>query len=163
MTSTSSLTRGPLFDYLLSRTMHEKEEGDIAYFHSLIMSIEYLIKVVTLGVISCIGDDADRHRYSLEHRLVRANSIGDWVELLNSALTGPAAQFFIPRTQVISRTLTERVSSEDWRYEIVQSISMAREEFEQIAKPKQKVALRQFFQDAAYLRNRTRGHGSPTG
>ena len=156
------MNRGPLLDKIHARVALDREEGDIAYFHALSLHVEYVTKVVTAGVVACLGDDADRHRYSLEHRLVRANAIGDWADALNSALTGPAAQFFDPNARGVVRDLTERVSDGDWRYSAVRSLHDAARELEIDTEVGSKAALRQFFQIAATIRNKTRGHGATT-
>ena len=65
------------------------------------------MKIATSGVIACIGDDADRHRYSLEHKLVRADSLGEWATILNIALHGPPAQFLMSGSHGLVRDLTE--------------------------------------------------------
>ncbi|MXZ73246.1 MAG: hypothetical protein F4Z04_17320 [Acidobacteria bacterium] len=140
----------------------DRDEGDLAYFYALTLQLEYLTKLVTAAVVACIGDDADRHRYTLEHRLVRANSIGDWPETLNLALTGPAAQFFQPGAYDIVRDLTERVSSSDDRYGAIDHLRHAAEELDLKPEIGRKAALRQFFTLAARVRNRTRGHGATT-
>ena len=80
-----------LFDGIDKRIALDKEDSDYAYFQALSLKLEYVTKVVTSGVIACIGDDADRNRYSLEHKLVRSDSIGEWVEVLNKALVGPTS------------------------------------------------------------------------
>lgn len=153
---------GSLKDKIRSRVAFDKEEGDIAFYYALMLEIEYLTKIIISGVISCLGDDADRSRYSLEYALVRANSIGDWVGILQSALTGPSAQFFRPQTTNITRELTERVSEGDWRFLVVKNISVAAERLGLDAKIASKVALRQFFEMSVAIRNRTRGHGAIT-
>ena len=76
--SSRNVTEQSLFNRIDDRVARDREEGDYAYFHALILKLEYLTKIVVSGVIACVGDDADRHRYSLEHKLVRANSIGEW-------------------------------------------------------------------------------------
>lgn len=156
------MNRGPLLDKIHARVALDGEEGDIAYFHALNLHVEYVTKVVTAGVVACLGDDADRHRYSLEHRLVRANAIGDWADALNTALTGPAAQFFDPNARGVVRDLTERVSDGDWRYSAVRSLRDAARELEIDTEVGSKAALRQLFQIAATIRNKTRGHGATT-
>ncbi len=153
---------GPLLDKLGDRIALDKEEGDIAYFHALALQLEYITKLVTAGVIACVGDDADRHRYTLEHRLVRADSVGDWVDTLNSTLTGPPAQHFLPGASGIARQLTERVGGSDWRAEAVHLLQEIAIRFGIDAQVGHKVALRQFFQIGAAIRNRTRGHGATT-
>ena len=153
---------GHLLDKIDARVDLDKDEGDIAYFHALSLKLEYVTKVVTAGLVACIADDADRHRYTLEHRLVRANAIGDWADVQNSALTGPAAQFFDPQARSIARELTERVGSGDWRHSAVSGLAQAANELGVATDIGAKVALRQFFDIGTRVRNRTRGHGATT-
>ncbi len=152
----------PLVKQMDDRLAFDKEEGDIAYFYALLIQLEYVTKLVVSGVVACLGEDANRSRYSLEYRLVRTDSIGNWVSSLNSALTGPAAQFFIPSTTHITRDLTERVQEGDWRFEVVSQIAAVAQHFGLDSKIGNRVALRQFFEIAATIRNRTRGHGAAT-
>ena len=156
------MTRDPLFAKIDARVTLDLEEGDIAYFHALSLKLEYVTKVVVAGVVSCIGEDTDRHRFTLEHELVRANSLGDWVAALNKALTGPPAHFVDPNARTIARDLTERVGSDDWRYSAVCSLDQAAKELGIDTGLGAKVALRQFFDIGARIRNRTRGHGATT-
>ncbi len=153
---------GPLFEKLSARITLDRDEGNIAYFHALSLQLEYVTKLVTTGVVACVGDDADRHRYSLEYTLVRADSIGEWVGALNGALTGPSAQYFLPKATEITRDLTERVAEGDWRYKAVQHLSKVAMKFGIDSRIGQKIALRQFFEIGAAIRNRTRGHGATT-
>lgn len=156
------MSRGPLLDKIDTRVVLDKGEGDIAYFHALTLQLEYVTKIVTAGILACVREDADRHRYTLEHRLVRANAIGDWADVLNSALIGPAAHFFDPSAQHIVRDLTERVSGSDWRFSAVSRLDQASKALGVASDVGARVALRQFFQIAAAVRNRTRGHGATT-
>src|SRR5262245_6004737 len=116
---------GPLLDRIAARVALDKDEGDIAYFHALTLQLEYVTKLVTAAVLAGIANDIERQRYSLEHRLVRADAIGEWADTLNAALTGPAAQYFMPDTAGIPRQLTERVGDGDWRYSVVRELSDA--------------------------------------
>ena len=151
-----------LFERIDNRVVRDKEDSDYAYFHALTLKLEYVTKLVTAGVVACIGDDADRNRYSLEHKLIRANSIGDWVENLNSALVGPPASSLDTNARSLTRDLTERVDSTDWRYHAVIALNQAAEEIGAVEKLGTKVALRQFFDIGTRLRNRSRGHGAST-
>lgn len=153
---------GPLLAKIDARVALDKDEGDIAYFHALALQLEYMTKLVTAGVVACVADDVDRHRYSLEHRLVRADSIGDWVDVLNTALTGPAAQCFLPQASDVVRHLTERVGDGDWRYAAVCKLQNVAKCFELDQPVGAKAALRQLFQIGAAVRNRTKGHGATT-
>ena len=156
------MTQKLLFDGIDKRIALDKEDGDHAYFHALSLKLEYITKIVTSGVIACLGEDVDRHRYSLEHKLVRANSIGEWVNALGEALVGPPAQFFDSNGRGLVKDLTERVRSGDWRYSAVTDLNQAAAEVGAETTLGGKVALRQFFDIGAQFRNRSRGHGAPT-
>ncbi len=139
------MTLGPLFSKLNARITLDRDEGNIAYFHALSLELEYITKLVIAGIVACVGDDSDRHKYSLEYKLVRADSIGEWVSVLNNALTGPSAQYFLPIATHITRDLTERVTEGDWRYTVVRELSKVAAIFEIDSPIGQKVAFRQFF------------------
>lgn len=157
------MTSYPLFKKIDERIERDLDEGDYAYFNSLMLKLEYLTKIVCSGLISCIGDDVDRHRYSLEHKLVRANSLGLWVEALNAALVGPPRQVLVANARSIATDLTKRVGVEDWRYVAVKKLNDSALQLDVKTNTiGSKVDLRQFFDIAVPLRNRTRGHGAPT-
>ena len=151
-----------LFYGIDNRVRSDKEDSDYAYYHALCLKLEYITKVVTAGVIACIGDDVSRHRYSLEYRLIRTNSIGDWANVLNKALVVSAQQFINVDARSIVRGLTERVRPEDWRYTAVANLNKAAEVVGAETQLSGRVPLRQLFQIGAALRNRSRGHGATT-
>ena len=152
-----------LFDGIDKRIALDKEDGNYACFYALSLKLEYITKIVTSGVLACIGDDVDRHRYSLEHKLVRANSIGEWAKALNEALVGSPARFFDSNARkLVVRDLTERVGSGDWRYSAVTDLNQAAAKVGAVTTLGGKVTLRQFFEIGAQFRNRSRGHGAST-
>ena len=157
-----TMPQGPLFQLIDTRVASDRDEGDIAYFNALTLELEYMTKLVTAVVVGAIGDDVDRHRYTLEHRLVRANSNGEWAEVLAAALTGPAAQFIDPNFRHVSRELTERVSGDDWRYKAVSKLGNVARHLDLEIELGAKASLRQYFELAVAIRNRTRAHGAET-
>ena len=156
------MTVRAIFEGIDRRIELDKEDSDSAYFQALTLKLEYLTKLVTAGVLACVGDDSDRHRYSQEHSLIRADSVGEWVRALNEALVGPAAQFFLPGAREVVKELTERVGAKDWRHSAVTAMKRAAEEVGSDGKLGARVALRQLFEIGAQLRNRSRGHGATT-
>ena len=144
------------------RVARDMQEGDISYFHALTLKMEFIFKLVTAVVVACIEDDADRNRYALEHKLVRADSLGEWNKVLQAGLIGPSAQFFAIHARSIVRELTERVSKGDWRYEAVSGFAAAVEVLDLTASVGSRAALRQAFDICVQIRNRTRGHGATT-
>ena len=156
------MTVRAIFEGIDRRIRLDREDSDSAYFQALTLKLEYLTKLVTAGVLACVGDDADRHRYSQEHTLVRANSIGEWVHVLNNVLSGPAAQFFLPGSRDVVKDLTERVNPGDWRHSAGTALANAAKEVGSDTQLGTRLALRQFFDIGVQLRNRTRGHGATT-
>jgi hypothetical protein len=156
------MTTGPLLSRMLDRIELDKQEGDIAYLNALLYQLEYLAKLVTGAVVAGIEDDGDRHRYSLEHRLIRSDSIGEWVAALDEALTGPAAISASSAFSTVRRELIERVSEDAWQYQSVRSLADAAKHLGLDVQLGAKIALRQFFQISATIRNRSRGHGATT-
>ncbi len=57
------MAQDQMFTGIDRRIALDREEGDIAYFNALMLKLEYLTKVVVAGVVACISDDIDRHRY----------------------------------------------------------------------------------------------------
>ena len=149
-----------LFNGIDERVALDRDEGDVAYFNALMLKLEYVTKVVVSGVVACIGDDVDRHRYTLEHKLVRADPMGTWTEVLNTALVGPPAQALLSDARFIARDLTEQVGPEDWRHNAVNTLDLAAKEVGVMTNLGSRIALRQFFDISAQIRNRTRGHGA---
>ncbi len=153
----------PLLQPMQDRVTSDMQEGDIALFAALGLQFEFVTKIAVSGVLSCLSDDPDRHRYSLEHRLVRANAIGDWADVLTTATTGSPAHFFRPESRNIVREFVERVAKDDWRYQAVAAMSAVANSLNiEVDQLGDKATLRQFFNIATTIRNKTRGHGAPT-
>ena len=158
-----SIVGPPIFSDIDKRVQIDQRDGDSAFFLALSSKLEFLTKVTTLGLLSCVEDEVvNRYRYSIEHRLVRANSLGDWVTALNEVLVGPAAQFILSNARHVTRQLTERVAAGDARHTAVSAIATAANEIGCGVEIGGRVSLRQFFEIGVRLRNRSRAHGAPT-
>ena len=158
----ANISQDALFRGIDNRIALDRDDGDVAYFNALMLKLEFLIKIVVAGVVACIDDDIDRNRYTLEHGLVRANSLGNWAETLNTALVGPPAQSLLPIARTAFRDLTERVGPTDWRHTATQVLVDAASAVGIEVDVGETVALRRFFEIAAQIRNGTRGHGATT-
>ena len=60
------------------------QESDVAYFYELLHLGELLTKLVVASIVASI-DDRDGNRYTLEHDLIRADSLGDWVNKMDES------------------------------------------------------------------------------
>ena len=151
-----------LFDGLDKRVALDRDDSDFAYFHALSLKLEYVTKVAAAGLLACVQDDIDRHRYSFEHTLVRADGIGAWAAVINRVFTGPAARHIDSSASRVKSDLSERVGPGDWRYASIEALSRATSSIGGPDGIARKEPLRRFFEIGAILRNRSRGHGAPT-
>ena len=148
---------------LLERTEKEKLESDAGYFNALMYMGEAVMKFTVAGMVAAVQDDLDRNRYRLEHRLVRADSLGVWDQVLDELLVGTSSQFLDPASMPTRRALTERVSDGTWQFRALQdlSVSLHAVQLESSQQTSGMVQGRSWFKDFVVLRNGTRGHGAP--
>ena len=76
-------------------------------------------------MVAAIGDDKDRHRYRLEHQLVRAEGLGEWGRAIEDALTGPASQHLVLEARTEQTELTRICRSGEWQYDAVSALKAA--------------------------------------
>jgi hypothetical protein len=147
----------------LSRT----DCDDTTLFFELMYLGELVLKTLVVGMIAAMEDDRDRHRYRLEHALVRASGLGDWCNALDDLLTGPASVTVTPAAQIERTELTKACdvrTESTWQASAVASIIEAC----RILDPDYstgdngRVSLRIWLRHFAWLRNKTRGHGATT-
>jgi hypothetical protein len=143
------------------RVESSRNDSDTAYFMDLMLAAEQLTKLVTLGILACITDDSKRHRYSQEHRLLRADGVGEWSSVIDEILAGPSSQYFNPLANNFQQELNERLGNGTWQYEsirlLIQCVKVIDPSFENIPV---KVSGKTWFSHFAYLRNKTKGHGA---
>ena len=92
------------------RVFQDQSDSDVAFFYGLLFYGEFLIKLTGASHIAIIQDDTDRTRYGLLYDVVRANSVGDWVAVLDKIAAGPAANHVHPAASKIHQDLTKKHS-----------------------------------------------------
>ncbi|MGA2145405.1 MAG: NB-ARC domain-containing protein [Bryobacteraceae bacterium] len=152
--------------FLPLRKMWERFElslrdSDAAAFFDLMCLGELLVKSAVLGLVAAVDSDKERHQYGLLHRLVRADGIGDWDQVLQEILTGSAAHLLRVGAQPEQKELTMRVAPDSWQYEAVSALHKCLK----IVNPKEgklpdKIDGHRWFSIFVQLRNGTRGHGA---
>ena len=153
--------RNRLIDRLFDRADIAKEDSDFSYFYALLLTGEAMAKTIVLGMISAIENDVNGNRYRLEHKLVRANGLGDWSEAVNDLLSGPASHYLIVDVQQERRELTENCDRETWQYRSVLSLKSALDALEIEAEDLPvRSDMKRWYRLFTTLRNKTRGHGA---
>ncbi len=146
---------------ILNRVDRAKDDSDFTWFFSLLLAAEALAKTMVLGLVASIADDKDRNRYRLEHRLVRADGLGDWGRVIEDAVTGPASQFLLAEAREEQTELTRGCKEGAWQYDATIALKAALQllaiEAEDVPA---KSDLKRWFRLFATLRNKTRAHGA---
>lgn len=145
------------------RVERDRGDADTTAYLALLYAGEMLVKVVAAGLAAAIRDDRDRHRYRQIHRLVRADGLGDWGDVINDVLTGPAAAQISRAMSDDLRDLTQKVGAGVWQYDA----AVALHEAYRLCYPVTgtlpgKVDGRRCFDLIVNIRNATRGHGAPS-
>jgi NB-ARC domain len=147
-------------DRMWERVQVARQDSDTELFNSLLYFGEMLCKIVAAGLASAIHDDRDRHRYRQIHRLVRADSLGEWAAAIEDMLTGPASQFLTPTARTEQRELTQKCKEGSWQYDAVSLLSECLKQVTEGSVDTQgKIDARRWFSVFVQLRNDTRGHG----
>lgn len=150
------------FDRMWERVNVARQDSDTTLFLDLLYAAEMLTKLVTGGLVAAIADDPQRHRYRQVHRLVRADGLGEWVEVINDVLAGPAAQHLKQAARDEQRELTQRCGPGTWQYDTVARLTACVRTLDpEIEDVPHKVDARRWFALFARMRNKTRGHGAP--
>jgi tetratricopeptide (TPR) repeat protein len=151
-------------DKMQERVVVAKEDSDTAYFHDLLYLGEMVTKIITAGLVSAILPDRERHQYRQLHKLVRADGIGEWSAVIDDILTGPASQYLRISAREEQKELTQKCSAGTWQFEAVSLLYKCLIELNiSIDDLKTVVDGRKWFVYFTVLRNKTRGHGAPTG
>ncbi len=152
-------------EQVIDRIARARDDSDVAYFYALLNAGELLVKLAIAGLLSCIEDDRERHRYRLEFEVVHADGLGGWSSVLDDALTGPASQVLASHARGMQRELTQtlRARGTEWQPQAIGLLYDASIAVDASTAPlPAKVAGRRWFSDFTTLRNRTRGHGATT-
>lgn len=119
----SNLTFLPI-EQMLRRAESSKSESDTAYFYDLMILGELVTKFATLFLVANIEDDVDRTRYRFEYRLVRADGVGEYSDIITEIAIGSAANF-LPRCvrdcEVVE--LNSKMNDGSWQQNAVQNLN----------------------------------------
>ncbi len=150
---------------MAERVERARLESDTAYFYDLVAYGEMVTKLVTAAMVATLPLEPEGHQYRLEYGLLRADGLGDWIEGLDDVLTGPASQYLpeVARVEQVALTKMWAADEDAWQYRAVAQLDLACRTLDPSIKTARRVQLRSWFHRFVWLRNKTRGHGAPTG
>ncbi|MDR1160590.1 MAG: NACHT domain-containing protein [Syntrophomonadaceae bacterium] len=149
-------------DRMIDRLNIDKSDSESTYFNSLLLLGEMAIKIITLGLLAGVENGREPHRYSLEYRLARADSIGEWMQIIDEITTGVTSQNIIEPVRDEQKELIMKTKRDAWQYSAVEKMIQCvniinNEKKEELSS---NVKLARWFSLFASLRNSTRGHGA---
>ena len=138
-----------------------KEDSDFSYFYALLLEGEALTKLTVLAFLASIVSDPDRHRYRLEHKVLRADGLGPWSAALDDMLIGPASQFLLADLNPDRHELAKSFASGSWQFEAVSSLKQCLDTLDiEAGEHPVQTTMQRWFTLFVNLRNKTRGHGA---
>lgn len=120
----------------------------------------FAFKMAVAGMATALRATAEWYGYEAEYELVRADSAGKWVDVLDDMLVGNLSHHLPPAATSERREFTQRVGDESWQWKCASDIQRYLEvlgtDSEELPL---KTDLRQWFRSFVTLRNKARGHG----
>jgi len=150
------------FERMEQRVRTAFEDSDGEGLESLLLYGEFLLKLTVAGLLAFVKDDKDQTRYTIGHKLVRANGLGEWRQALAELLTGTARQFLSDEAREMANELNRRANVESWQTDFTSRINsvltkvVPRQE-------KEGTGILSGWSAFVNLRNKTRAHGAITG
>lgn len=151
-------------EQMLKRAKTSLDESDSSYFYDLISLGELLTKFTAIFLVENIEDDVERTRYRFEYQLVRADGIGEFAQAINSIATGSPADY-LPSTvcEMEIVQLNSKIGNSSWQKDALDALGEVLAALDiRVNAYTQKSSLRLWFTNFSELRNKTKGHGSPT-
>jgi hypothetical protein len=150
-----------ILNKMVDRLNVDKNDSEVAFFNDLLFLGEMMIKVVAAGLVAAVDDGREHYQYSQKYRLVRADGIGEWTQVIDEILTGLTSQFLIDSAREEQRELSGKSKNNSWQYNSVEKLN----ECIKIIQPDQEelssqIKAQKWFSLFAILRNSTRGHGA---
>lgn len=138
-----------------------RQESDTALFFALMYMGEMTTKIVTGGLVAAIKDDLLGYRYRQLHRLIRADGVGEWGQVIDEVLAGPASSHLLPGASDDCVELNTKIGVGTWQYDALDLLNTCLKEVEPEWRDlPTKIFGRQWFSDFSHFRNKTRGHGA---
>jgi hypothetical protein len=148
---------------MMDRVQRHGDDSDSVLFNEYLYAGELVSKLNVAALVAAIQDDRQNSRYSMIHKLVRSDGVGDWSRVLDEVVSGPASQNFLVSLFEIRRSFNERLGKESWQHQstklILEIVADIKGESSIIP---EKIAFKSWFSAFSELRNKTRGHGATT-
>ncbi len=110
------------FDRMWDHVEIQKDISDDAYFNSLMYFGEMVTKFTVAALVAAVVEGRERHQYRLRRKLVQADGVGVWSQVLEEMLNVVPAQHTFQGIRGHgneSFQLTKITKSGEWQYESV--------------------------------------------
>lgn len=144
------------------RVLEAKNVSEVDYFTNLMYYGELVLKLISIQMVSSVKQDNRRIRYGYEHKLVRADGIGEYASTIDQILVNDFGNLFPEYVNKEANEILTKQVVGSWQYDAVEKLNSVIKDF---SLPEQtlgrKTDLRRWFRDFSMLRNKTKAHGAP--
>ena len=145
---------------LSDRLERDRSDSDVTLFFNLLLYGECLLKLTVAAMVATMQPDRDRSRYSALYRLVRADGLGTWIEVLDDIVGGPPSQCIHATARPAQKQLTQKHRT-GWPVDAFDLLTTATSALGVTTTPNaSRVSIRDWLRSFTTLRNKTRGHGA---
>lgn len=145
-----------------ARLAKAKGLNETEHFHDLLHAGELLVKLCVTLLVAAGDENTDGHLYRTEWQLVRADSLGRWIDAGRDMLVGPLVSLLGASVRPELDEMVTPTAQPVWHRSATESLHRALSALHPAVErlPKQ-TSFIHWLQLMGELRNKTKGHGAP--
>lgn len=141
------------------RCSFDAEDSDATYFRTLLLFSEMIIKLSCSFFVTAMEDSSDKHRYQIIYKLIRADGVGEWINIMENIITGPYQSYLVDTAKYLTKDFSQKCTY-GWQNESFKYLINVQQKLNLNFEKKEKVSVIDIFKVLVYLRNKTQGHGA---
>ncbi len=140
-----------------------KQANATEHFHDLLHAAELLVKYCVGLLVAACDENTQGELYRVEWQLVRADSLGKWIDAGRDLLTGPQSSLIAAAIRPELDDMATSTSEPVWHRRATESLHTALSQlYPAVDWLPKKTSFIHWLLLVGELRNKTRGHGAPS-
>ena len=147
---------------MMARLDKAKGLNEAEHFHDLLHAGELLVKLCVALLAAASDENTDRHLYRTEWQLVRADSLGKWIDAGRDLLVGPQASLLNTAIRPSLDSMVTPTAQPVWHRRATESLHRALAAlYPAVDRLPKQTSVIHWLLLMGELRNKTKGHGAP--
>lgn len=147
---------------MMARLDKAKGLNEAEHFHDLLHAGELLVKLCVALLAAASDENTDRHLYRTEWQLVRADSLGKWIDAGRDLLVGPQASLLNTAIRPALDSMVTPTAQPVWHRRATESLHRALAAlYPAVDRLPKQTSFIHWLLLMGELRNKTKGHGAP--